>query len=47
MAMFIGSNIVPAAITQVDADTGCKFTVATVFLIYIKSGAERAAPLAV
>jgi hypothetical protein len=36
MAIVIGSNVAQAAITQVDAGTGCKFTVATVFLIYIK-----------
>jgi hypothetical protein len=37
MAMVIGSNVAQAAITQVDAGSGCKFTVATVFLIYINS----------
>jgi transcriptional regulator CtsR len=37
MAMVIGSNAVPAAITQVDDCTGCKFTASRAFLIYIKS----------
>ncbi len=32
--MVIGSNAVPAAITQVDARTGCKFTAPEAFLIY-------------
>jgi hypothetical protein len=42
--MVIGSNIAQAAITQVDARTGSKFTVATVFLINKKCGVARAAP---
>jgi hypothetical protein len=44
--MVIGSNVAQAAITQVDACTGCKFTAATVFLIYKSKGADKAAPLA-
>jgi hypothetical protein len=44
MAMVIGSNVVQAAITLVDARTGCKFTVSAAFLIYIKDcGTYRAA----
>src|ERR1035437_5838137 len=37
MAMVIGSNVAQAAITLVDARTGCKFTASTAFLIYINS----------
>jgi hypothetical protein len=33
--MVIASNAVPAAITQVDARTGCKFTASAAFLIDI------------
>jgi hypothetical protein len=53
MAMVIGSNAVPAAITQVDARTGCKFTAPEAFLIYaeyfiyIDRHAGRRAPLRV
>jgi hypothetical protein len=35
VAMVIASNAVPAAITQVDARTGCKFTASAAFLIDI------------
>src|ERR1035441_62043 len=37
VAMVIASNAVPAAITQVDARTGLKFTAWVAFLIYINS----------
>jgi hypothetical protein len=33
--MVIGSNVVQAAITQVDASTGCKFTASILFLVEI------------
>jgi hypothetical protein len=47
MVMVIASNAVPAAITQVDARTGCKFTASASFLIYLnnlKFAAAHAAP---
>jgi hypothetical protein len=42
MVMVIASNAVPAAITQVDARTGCKFTASAAFLIDINN--SRLAP---
>jgi hypothetical protein len=46
MAMVIGSNVAQAAITLVDARTGCKFTASESFLLYIKNGGVQNRPLA-